>query len=396
MPTMNRNRILALLISSLSLPMITEAQTLTFENRSIEKLPVDDLRSNSMDVVSGDLDNDGDLDLVIASEFRQNLILLNDGKGVFTNAKGRLPAKNHDSEDIAVADFDGDLDLDIIFVSEDDEINEYYINDGKGMLTDKSDQIPVKGISNGVAAGDLDHDGDMDVIIGNEGQDIFLTNDGKGNFVNETLTRMPMDMTVTQDVKIVDLDADGDSDLVLGNEDGNRIYINNGKGIFSNETAVRLPQAEGGEETRKVVVSDIDNDGDADLLFCNVNFKGVNSIRNRILVNDGKGVFTDETVTRYKGNNGLHSADALFTDLDNDKDADLIVANVFGGFPQTFLNDGSGIFTEAVKIIPPNTTTDAIAIHGADFDKDGVIDLYLGIFRGTDLLLKGENSNVKK
>src|SRR5688572_9768282 len=142
-----------------------------------------------------------------------------------------------------------------------------------------------------------------------------------------------MDMSVTQDAKIGDLDSD---------------YINNGKGIFSNETTTRLPQAVGGEETRKVVVSDIDNDGDPDLLFCNVNFKGENAIRNRMLINNGKGVFTDETQARYQGNNGFHSADALFTDLDNDKDVDLIVANVFGGFPQTFINNGKGIFTEEI------------------------------------------------
>jgi hypothetical protein len=115
-----------------------------------------------------------------------------------------------------------------------------------------------------------------------------------------------------------------------------------------------------------------------------------------MLINNGKGVFTDETQARYQGNNGFHSADALFTDLDNDKDVDLIVANVFGGFPQTFINNGKGIFTEEIKILPPNTTTEAIAIHSGDFDNDGVIEIYLGIFRGTDLLLKGENTNVKK
>jgi hypothetical protein len=56
------------------------------------------------------------------------------------------------------------------------------------------------------------------------------------------------------------MDMSVTQDAKIGDLDSD--YINNGKGIFSNETTTRLPQAVGGEETRKVVVSDIDNDGD--------------------------------------------------------------------------------------------------------------------------------------
>jgi hypothetical protein len=94
---------------------------ITLQEASQEYLPLDNLKFNSMDVECADLDKDGDPDMVIAMEFRPNVLLLNDGTGkMIYSSIGRLPQKNHDSEDIALGDFDRDGDLDIIFVSEDD------------------------------------------------------------------------------------------------------------------------------------------------------------------------------------------------------------------------------------------------------------------------------------
>jgi hypothetical protein len=345
-----------------------------------------------MDIEQGDLDGDGDLDLVIAMEFRPNVLLFNDGLGKFTDATaGRLPQKRHDSEDIALADFDGDKDLDIVFVSEDDKINEYYINDGKGVFTDVSDRIPVDGTTNAVLAGDFDKDGDIDLILGNEGQDVFLANDGKGNFNDETGKRLPVDVTVTQDIESADLDNDGDQDLVFGNEDDNKIYLNNGKGVFTDATKERLPHVNGVEETRKVDIVDLDKDGDGDLFFSNVRFRSGKQPANRILINNGKGVFTDETAKRFNGDNNMNSADAQFADLNGDAVPDLIIANVFGGYPQVLINNGKGVFQErSASYFPASVTGEAISVELIDANKDGKWDLYFGVFRSADVLLFGE------
>lgn len=361
-----------------------------FKDISSTHLPESDLANNSMDVVSADIDADGDEDLIIASEFRQNLILLNDGKGNFSNGTaGRLPNKNHDSEDIAIADFDKDGDLDIIFVSEDDFVHEYYLNDGKGNFTDVSDRLKFRSKANAVIEGDFDNDGDIDIILGNEGQDYFIANDGKGNFGNETEARLPKDHNTTQDIEKADIDGDGDIDLVFGNEDGNKLYLNDGTGVFTDATEKRLP-IHGREETRKVDLADVDNDGDIDIFFSNVNFRQVMNPANRLLINDGKGNFTDETRTRYKGINNLHTADVSFVDLNGDKFKDIVVANIFGGFQQVFINDGTGIFSEKTSdFFLSNPTSEAIAIETGDWNKDGKVDLYFGIFRSSDKLYEG-------
>ncbi|HYE55018.1 MAG TPA: VCBS repeat-containing protein [Chitinophagaceae bacterium] len=366
---------------------------LSFRDVSATNLPVADLRNNSMDVASADIDGDGDHDLVIASEFRQNLLLFNDGTGKFTNATaGRFPKKSHDSEDIAPGDFDKDGDTDIIFVSEDDHVHEYYLNDGKGNFTDASARIPVQTTCNAVIEGDFDKDGDLDIILGNEGQEIFLANDGKGNFTDETNKKLPADNNTTQDIEAADFDKDGDLDLVIGNEDDNKLYLNNGKGVFTDATQNRLPVTPGREETRKVDVVDVDGDGDMDVFFSNVNFRQTKDPANRLLINDGKGNFTDETASRYTGNNALHSADACFVDLTGDKKPDLIVANIFGGYQQVFINDGKGFFKESTNdYIKGNLTSEAIAVEAGDWNKDGFVDLYFGVFRDADVLLFGSN-----
>ncbi len=118
---MNKQIILILFISNSIL-----AQTYYFNHKN-NNIPLGATSISSMDVESADIDNDGDLDIIIAGEFRRNLLLFNDGTGVFREDATRLfPDKNpndrlpgEDSEDIAIADFDLDGDLDLIFVSED-------------------------------------------------------------------------------------------------------------------------------------------------------------------------------------------------------------------------------------------------------------------------------------
>lgn len=376
------------LLLLLSLPLFRADKKIAFYEVSQTNLPAEVLKNNSMDLVPADLDNDGDLDLVVAVEKRPNLILMNDGKGKFTVQPNGLPEKYHDSEDIAVEDFDGDGDLDIVFVSEDDMIHEFYLNDGHAHFTDVSDRIPVQSTCNAVVAADFDGDGDKDLVLGNDGQDIFLANDGTGRFTDETLKRMPRDITTTQDVEAADIDGDGDADLVFGNEDGDRIYINDGKGLFTDVTKERLPNAN--KETRKVDMADIDNDGDLDIFFSNVDFTHTKNIGNQVLINNGKGFFTDETESRFHAFNQFHTCDISFADLDQDGFVDMVIGNVMSGYAQVCLNNGKGVFNEVTdQVFPGKVSGEAISVEVADLNKDGVPDIYLGMFRGADRLFFG-------
>ena len=89
-----------------------------------------------------------------------------------------------------------------------------------------------------------------------------------------------------------------------------------------------LPLREGQEVTREVDLGDLDNDGDLDILFANVTslISGGNA-QNRILLNNGAGVFVDVTDSNYPVSNE-RSFEGDLIDLDSDGDLDIITGNL--------------------------------------------------------------------
>jgi alpha-beta hydrolase superfamily lysophospholipase len=314
-------------------------------NVAIERLPAGAGQGRTMDVSQGDADGDGDLDLFLAKEFAPNALLRNDA-GRYTLIADALPAANEDSEDAVLADFDGDGDLDVVFPSEDTARNEYHLNDGQGRFAASPHPLPTGTKSNAGVAGDIDGDGDIDLILSrNDARELVLLNDGRGRFEDASARWMPEILDVTQDLKLADVDGDRDLDLIAGNEPANggrnRLYLNSGRAFVLAEDD-RLPAPATPEETRKVVIGDADGDGDVDLLFANVNFAMPAAARSRLLINDGRGRFVDETAQRLPGQGGS-VFDGVFDDIDRDGDADLVLGTLGRG-PQVLRNDGRGRF----------------------------------------------------
>lgn len=389
----------SLIVGSLQLSYTQNTNTSTafYKDVTLTHLPYQDLKRLSMDAGIADLDGDGDLDILIANEHRPNILLINDGKGNFSNQSAkRIPQVRHDSEDIGIADFDGDGDLDIVVVSEDDKINELYLNKGDGTFIDAGSRIPVTGTSNSVVVFDINEDGSPDILIGNNGQNNILINDGKGNFTDETQKRFGAFIDVTQDLTLADIDKDGDQDLLIGNEGQNRILINTGKGFFKDESTKRLPYRAEAEETREVDIADIDGDGDLDILYGNVEAFVQGALRqNRLLLNDGKGFFTDITATHLpKDNNRCFGV--AFLDIDNDGDEDIVTGNTngarFGGDTpfSVYVNDGKGRYTDNKNIFPKSIVGRGFDIDFADFNGDGIKDLFLSNRGSQDFLLFGQ------
>lgn len=356
-----------------------------------DTLPFTGTPVSSMDAAVSDIDGDGDLDVVIACEFAPNHILINDGEGGLSFAEKDLPKSNADSEDAWCADFDGDGDLDILFVSEDTHINELLLQQADGSFVPAPEPLPAFGTTNAVAVADLNGDGFLDILLGNTGQNRILTGRGGARFLEETPQRLPAVYDRTQDLELGDVDGDGDLDLVVANEGANRLLINVGDGVFTLSEGM-LP-APDDQETREADLADIDGDGDLDLVLANVAWSGKDP-SDAVLINDGSGTFTDETRDRLPSVR-MFSLDADLADLDGDGDLDLVVVGVNSmvsrGGLRIFTNDGGGVFTDETNRILPlgYEGRSGIDVEIADFNGDGVLDLYLANHSSHDQLLLG-------
>jgi hypothetical protein len=385
--------------ASLLCPSSAIAQAL-FTNATAANLPqAPDL--HSLDAEFGDVDKDGDLDILIAVENGANRLYLNDGKAKFTWKQNAFSSVSADGEDLAVEDFDKDGDLDAIFVMEDGGVHQYYLGDGTGAFQNVSERIPPCQ-ANGVEAADLNGDGWKDVLIacagsGSGAQDLLLINDKLGGFADETAQRLPTLTESSQDIKAADLDGDGDLDVVVGNESGkNRLLFNNGSGNFT-DSAGNLPIPYQ-EETREVLLVDVDKDGDKDIVFCNLTCNACGAFtRNpqaRLLINDGKGKFTDETSARMPAN-AFSSWDGGYLDFDADGDQDLILCAIevpgFTGLPaRAYRNDGTGKFTDVtLTVMPAGASGRLWDVEVADLDQDGALDVFMGAWGTQAILILG-------
>jgi len=135
----------------------------------------------------GDLDGDGDLDLVTAGRDGNGNtpteIWFNDGNGTFSNTQG---ISGLNVRDVALGDLDGDGDLDLVLGVE--GANRVYLNDGTGSFADAGVALGGSVATFAVVLGDLDGDGDLDVIFGNYGDSRPLDEVYRNDSSNGALT----------------------------------------------------------------------------------------------------------------------------------------------------------------------------------------------------------------
>lgn len=378
-----------------ALPIATADAVLRFQDAS-STLPAKPGRGYSMDASAVDIDADGDLDLVIAMEFQENRMLLNNGQGRFTDASDQLPRNPRDSEEVSVVDVDGDRDLDIAVANEDDLLPELYLNTGNARFRDSSKALRVRVKANAVVAKDLDDDGDVDLFFGGDRVSVLMLNDGRGRFKDMSYTNLPPRLGANQDVAAGDIDADGDVDLVLANEDGNQVYLNDGRAFFTLGAQAHLPRPTTPEESRDAELFDADGDGDLDIYFANVRLWNQQAgLQSRLLLNDGAGVFSDVTKI-WLPQRDEQTMSASPIDFDADGRMDLLLTTLtigpggIGPGPiRALRNTGARLDDVTATMLPSAPTAAGFDIAPGDFDGDGVIDLFIASRGGADLILHG-------
>lgn len=363
-----------------------------FKNVMEQNLPAGlGMQSNAVKAV--DIDNDEDLDLVIAISLEANKVLVNNGEGVFSDeTSSRLTTQNFDTQDLVTADFNTDGNPDLFFTSKQNQSSELFLNNSSGTFNDVSNRIPVTGNYTSSTALDVDEDGDMDLLIGNRGQNVILANNGNAFLNNQTSERLPQINDNTYDVSHTDITGNGLVDLIIANEGPNLTLINTSSGIFANQSADRLPYINAAEESHSIAVGDVDGDDDTDIYFGNTGFNEDANPQDRLLINDGQGFFSDQTADRLP-EISTNTSEAQFADINDDGDLDLVIGNYNGGL-RILINNGSGFFSdESEDWLPEDFSPFANAIEVADFNADGLLDIYIAVHNEQDQLLIQQETN---
>ena len=329
--------------------------------------------TGGLNVVHGDLDNDGDLDVLVlrGAWIRSpwgdwpNSLLRNDGDGHFTDVTAEAGmGSEHPTQTAALADVDGDGDLDVFVGNEGRKTDpgrhasELFLNHGDGTFREaaRPSGLVLDAFVKGAAWLDADGDGrpDLYVSVLNDPNRLFLNRSDGGTvwFEEAPNAAGAAGLTASFPVAVLDWDHDGRDDLIAFTY-SERAY-GPGTGIAAGAAAAALGQRPTGETTRLfqntgrafsdaseaagldrfasptmgVNVEDFDGDGWFDLYAGTGAPSFAALVPNRLLMGGPGGRFTDRTYASGTGH--LQKGHGVaFGDVDGDLDPDLYV--VMGG-----------------------------------------------------------------
>jgi FG-GAP-like repeat/Dockerin type I domain len=339
-------------------------------------------QGGAQDVVTGDFNHDGKLDIVATRLDHQFQLYEGNGNGTFQSPISVAYPPGDNAYSVAAADLNGDKNLDVVTC--DTNLGYVYVSLGNGDGTFQ----PMVHYTAAVGARkilitDVDGDGYPDIVISGFSSSKIgvLINQGDGTFTLGTAISTPFgegDMTLghfygNPDRLDLAVDIASDTNEIL-------VYKSNGDGTFQAGQVVETSVFNVGGMT----TADVNGDGKDDLIAA---VSGVV----QVFLGNGNGSFKAPVSynAHVPGNLG---GQIVTADLRHNGKLDLIVANTVTTDISVLLGNGDGTFQPATNYVL-NYATDTVV--AADFDGDGNLDVIAGDLYGQDIeFLKGNGNGT--
>ena len=321
------------------------------------------------DVAVGDMDNDGDQDVVSVATRGGELLFHENANGEGAFFASRKIASGIDRPTSAlIADFDLDNDLDVVLAARGDQMLVWFENDGRGVFSDAQSLMASDNRLEGAASmslADLDNDGDQDVAVATLDSFVWLENLADGNFSEPR--RIARSIMLPSGVSTADLDGDGDADVVATTALDSRTmwYENAGDGTFMARHVISRDT----KFVTAVKTQDIDADGDLDVLTTSFL--------------DGAIVWHENTSGRFLKSTQVGQMDGISDlavfDMDGDQDLDMVASTSTVDRVVWFENtNGQANYSEGRTI--QSNIRNVRAIDSTDIDGDGLADIVLASY----------------
>jgi hypothetical protein len=332
-------------------------------------------------LVTGEFNNDGHLDLATANQDGTVSVLLGDGHGGFdaaiNSAVGTGPGN---MSSMAVADLNNDGNLDVVVINQSSASLSVLPGNGDGTFRPLINTATLPRLQD-VAAADFNADGHMDLVYTSDGQNggsgsvVVLVGDGQGGFATQhqylAHTQNPGELA------IADLNADGRPDVVTVNASTVSVLLGNGDGTFQTARTSATGSGAG-----RLAMGDFNGDGKLDLVNSSTYTDGVTSATEtvNVLPGRGDGTFAAQIQSFAGYNFGPPHVGAADFDGDGKLDVVTVDSPSDSAVDALLLGRGDGTFTDPDQL----SFGGGMAVAVGDFNGDGRPDFAVAEWDAND------------